>query len=163
MKQCPNCNKQLEEGSIYCIECGQKLGLTLEEKSHHDMETVKDLKEEEINKEQEKKSKLHGILALVFFCLTWVVFTCLISNFMLSSLELSHGPIILLEILTAGCYITSIVLTIVGLVENSKNKLLKALMWVIVGVTIFVVICFIIMHSCALGCDCFYDSLTSLE
>jgi len=137
---CPKCETKIEEGSIYCYNCGTKL---IENNIQNS--TISINNNQNIN--NEKEGDILGIISILLYFAGSTILSFIISILPESTHNYLSG-------LVGLCPLASIVVMIVGRIKYPKNKLLKIAMWtilisILLGIIILIVMIVLLFLACS--------------
>lgn len=122
MNYCEKCGAKLESGATFCVSCGNKIIST----------PVK-----QVTSDDDKKANRLGIISLILHFGATPVIGYISKVAMFASADLSE---FIAAVGVLACYITSLVLMIIGRVKYPKNTLCKVVMWIYISLFAVVVI-----------------------
>ena len=155
-KFCHNCCKEIEEGTVFCTNCGVQLSQSDNEANNDNNSQIETIKEQpvtqqnnNVNSNQDNKSNatLFGVLSLVLYFAGSIIIS------LLSYLLPANSRDAFMS-LSGFCPLVGIVLMIIGRVKYPTNKFLKVVMWIIIGSIILGIVAFILLFIwCYITCS----------
>ena len=142
-KYCRKCGTKIEEGSIYCYNCGSSLTQNTQQNTIQNNSINVNVQ----NQDNDKEGDILGIISLILYFAGSGLVSALIYNLPPDTRNYFSS-------LAGLCPLASIVVMIVGRIKYPKNKLLKIAMWTIiictlVGIIAFIVIIVILYLTCS--------------
>ena len=133
-KICPKCGAKIEEGIMYCYNCGSPLTQNTQQNTIQNNSMNINVQ----NQDNDKEGDILGLISLILYFAGSGLVSALISIFPSDTRYYFSS-------LVGLCPLASIVVMIVGRIKYPKNKLLKIAMWTIIICTIVGIIAFIVI------------------
>ena len=131
-KYCRKCGTKIEEGSIYCYNCGSPLTQNTQQNTIQNNSMNVNVQ----NQDNDKEGDILGIISLILYFAGSGLISAII--YFLPPNTRNY-----LSALGGLSPLASIVVMIVGRIKYPNNKLLKIAMWVIIICTLILIVSFI--------------------